>query len=213
MTGTVRKATIEEARAVWEGMPKPSIRKVAKALEEQGLEIAPRTVAKWKASDWKGHTPKGQVAATAALEQLAPDMPGPNPGMAETTTAVEPAQIVGSLVAFNDMAIAHVTENVLRRASAALAVCADAIMKAPPEVIVAAAGDLSSLLKVVIDGTKTVSDVQMRVTDLRSQGATVVSPPQGGNPKALDGEILPPLGKDHPLADFMTAVSEKEAHA
>lgn len=193
MTGTVRKATIEEARECWEGVPKASARKVAKALEDKGLEIGWRTVAKWKASGW------GKV--TKALEMLA------EPQKTEVTVS----SVVGSITDFNESAIAHITEATLRKAATALAVCADAIAGAPKEVLVAASGDISALLKVVIDGTKTISDVQMRVTDLRSRGATNVTPSENG---ALNGEILPPLAEDHPLHDFIKSVeTDEEAHA
>jgi len=45
--------TIAEAEAVWRGMKRPSVRKVAAALTDAGKPISYRAIARWKKNRWR----------------------------------------------------------------------------------------------------------------------------------------------------------------
>jgi hypothetical protein len=72
----IRRVTPDEAAAVWDSIPNPSARRVAKTLAQAGRRVHHTTVARWRARGWRlvvrGRHPidaaqEGLVAAARAL--------------------------------------------------------------------------------------------------------------------------------------------------
>jgi hypothetical protein len=51
--GRLRRVTPDEAAAVWNGIPNPSARRVAKMLAQAGRRVHPSTIARWRAEGWR----------------------------------------------------------------------------------------------------------------------------------------------------------------
>lgn len=115
--------TVEQVRAVWESTPAPSARRVTEILLRRGFSINFRTVARYKASDWKARdekkqtnrpTPQQRAALDRELEviQTSAETPGPRPPADGPLDPVEQAFIK------RDAELMEMSENALRKLEA-----------------------------------------------------------------------------------------------
>jgi hypothetical protein len=49
----IKRVTPAEAAAVWNSIPSPSARRVARTLAQTGRQVHPSTVARWRAQGWR----------------------------------------------------------------------------------------------------------------------------------------------------------------
>jgi hypothetical protein len=79
--GRLRRVTPAEAAAVWDSIPSPSARQVAKTLAKAGRRVHPSTIARWRAAGWRpvvhGRHPidAAREALVAAASALTGDLP------------------------------------------------------------------------------------------------------------------------------------------
>jgi hypothetical protein len=66
---SLKSVSPEEAKAVWAGIPNPSVRRVAKALTQAGRRVHPSTIARWRAQGWRP-VARGPHPVEAAREAL-----------------------------------------------------------------------------------------------------------------------------------------------
>jgi hypothetical protein len=69
----IRRVTPDEAAAVWDSIPNPSARRVAKTLAQAGRRVHHTTIARWHARGWRpvAQRPHPIEAAREALDVAA----------------------------------------------------------------------------------------------------------------------------------------------
>jgi hypothetical protein len=74
----IRRVSPDEAAAVWDSIPNPSARRVAKTLAQAGRRVHHTTIARWHARDWRpvAQRPHPIEAAREALDVAASALTG-----------------------------------------------------------------------------------------------------------------------------------------
>jgi hypothetical protein len=177
----------EEAQRIWASLPRPTPRKVALEMWEDGRYVSPAVIDFWQSRDWKGE-PFPRLTHLPAFEDLFADEPD------SATTALRDAAIDRRLMdGFEVMSDDALMRLCAREIQAMLIVTSRAIRARKTKLVTEKPKELGALIKAIGEATETVHGSYNQVLTLRERLMKIV-----GNTDA-DQPSEPPVPDDDPL--------------
>jgi hypothetical protein len=158
----------QEAERIWASLPRPTPRKVALEMWEDGRYVSPDMIDFWQSRGWKGE-PFPRLTHLPAFEDLFADEPD------SATTALRDAVVDRRLMdGFGDMSDDALMRLCAREIQAMLIVTSRAIRARKTKLVTEKPKELGALIKAIGEATETVHASYNQVLTLRERSMKMI---------------------------------------